>query len=409
MTRAGHAIRAIVCALLLWGVAAPAFAQCPAGCAPVQRTGYSNQTLMVGYDGTSNFGNALSAIQSSIDYWNQYFINNGMTPPLQWQGSNQYGPPNVLITVDPSLHNTSSGAVFTHGNNDPTNPNGTLALNPDYLGNTQLMVTIGDHEFGHSLGFPDNWQSTCQGNTVMYGGIDPNNGPFFGTTPSACDQQGEQNTFPPPSSGHTGTGPVSGPGGCGEVDCSGGSSWNPDPLVLDLNGDGINTTGTNDMVWFDLDGNGAKDHITWTNPNTAEGFLWINLTGKNRVDNGSELLGIGTVLPDGTKAKDGFQALAVYDDPAQGGNGDGMIDSRDAVWNRLRVWIDANHNGICEPSEVFSLHKFGVEGVSLAAVSTTYVDGKGNGHHLRGQYWRHVGGQVQLFDIDSLSFQGEHH
>jgi hypothetical protein len=182
-----------------------------------------------------------------------------------------------------------------------------------------------------------------------------------------------------------------------------------EPLVLDLNGDGVNTTGTDDMVWFDLDGDGTKEHLTWTNPSTMEGFLWVNLTGRNRVDNGSELFGIGTVLPDGTKAKDGFQALAMYDDPSQGGNGDGIIDENDAVWNKLRVWIDTNHNGVCEPTEVHPLLKYGVEAISLSATRTTFVDSHGNGHYLRGHYWRHVGGRLEFFSIDGLTFQGEHH
>jgi hypothetical protein len=199
--------------------------------------------------------------------------------------------------------------------------------------------------------------------------------------------------------------PVNGPGTCNDANCMG--SW--EPLVLDLNGDGVNTTGTGDMVWFDLNGDGAKDHITWTNSNTMEGFLWVNLAGKNRVDDGSELFGIATVMPDGKKAKDGFQALAMYDDAAQGGNADGVIDSNDAVWNKLRVWIDINHNGVCEPGEVNPLRKYGVEAISLAAVRSTFVDADGNGHFLRGHYWRHVGGHVQLFDIDGITFQGEHH
>jgi len=89
-------------------------------------------------------------------------------------------------------------------------------------------------------------------------------------------------------------------GGC-ESDC--GSAWNPEPLILDLNGDGVRTTGNADRVWFDLDGNGSKDEITWTNGATMEGFLWLNLSGgKNCVDNGRELFGIGTRLPDGNPA-----------------------------------------------------------------------------------------------------------
>ena len=199
-------------------------------------------------------------------------------------------------------------------------------------------------------------------------------------------------------------GPV---GGC-ETDC--GSSWNPEPLVLDLNGDGVRTTGMDDRIWFDLDGNGARDRITWIDGMTLDGFLWVNLSGKrNCVENGSELFGIGTVLPDGTRATDGFQALSMYDAPEQGGNGDGFIDSNDDVWSKLRIWIDSNHDGVCQPTETGPIHRYGVEAISLSAVKTTYVDGNGNGHFLRGRYWRHIGGHLQFFDIDGITFQGEHH
>src|SRR5205807_1690554 len=116
-------------------------------------------------------------------------------------------------------------------------------------------------------------------------------------------------------------------------------------------------------------------------------------------DDGSELFGIGTTLPDGSKAEDGFQALAMYDDPSYGGNGDGMIDSNDAVWNRLHIWIDANHDGVCSPTETNPIHKYGVEAISLAAARTTIRDSARNGHFLRGHYWRHVNGHLQFFDI----------
>ncbi len=197
--------------------------------------------------------------------------------------------------------------------------------------------------------------------------------------------------------------PVNGPGTCNDPNCMG--QW--EPLVLDLNGDGVNTTATDDMVWFDLNGDGDKDHITWTNKATIEGFLWINLGGKNRVDDGTELFGIGTVMPGGTKARDGFEALEIYDRVDHGGNADGVIDSNDAAWNKLRVWIDANHNGICEPGEVSPLAKYGVEGISLARTRTSVVDAQGNGHYLTGYYWRHIGGRLEYFKVDGLTFQGD--
>ncbi len=182
-----------------------------------------------------------------------------------------------------------------------------------------------------------------------------------------------------------------------------------EPLIIDLNGDGIQTTGTDDMVWFDLDGNGSKDHMTWTNGNTQEGFLWVNLSGKNRVDNGSELFGIGTVMPDGSKAPDGFTALAMYDQPAQGGNGDGIIDAHDAVWTKLRVWVDSNHNGVCDPGEVSPLAAYHVDGISLTTVAVNTVDAKGNRHEKRSECWRTNGNGRQSLDIESIGFQGTLH
>lgn len=131
--------------------------------------------------------------------------------------------------------------------------------------------------------------------------------------------------------------------------------------------------------------------------------------GENCVDNGRELFGIGTRLPDGNPATNGFQALATYDDPALGGNGDGVINNDDAVWNKLRVWVDANHDGVCEPTEVSPIHAFGIENIPLNAVPTNFVDENGNDHFLRGQYQRHVKGQIQLFAIDAVTFHGRHH
>jgi hypothetical protein len=86
-----------------------------------------------------------------------------------------------------------------------------------------------------------------------------------------------------------------------------------DPLVLDLNGDGIHTLGLSAWVHFDHDGDGFKELTGWIS--SGEGVLVLDKNGNGLLDNGSELFGDFTFLPNGTRAGNGFQALAMYQNP----------------------------------------------------------------------------------------------
>ena len=76
--------------------------------------------------------------------------------------------------------------------------------------------------------------------------------------------------------------------------------------------------------------------------------------------------------------RNGFLALARYDQAYLGGNGDGVISSQDAIFTKSKLWWDSNHNGISEPNELQSLKESGIEEISLDYRNVTGKEQYGN-------------------------------
>src|SRR6266404_342831 len=118
-------------------------------------------------------------------------------------------------------------------------------------------------------------------------------------------------------------------GGCVDPNCpfgyidAGGVCQSP--IIVDLDGKGISLTSAANGVLFDMQGNGQPIQIAWTVPEAANAFLALDRNGNGRIDNGTELFGNFTTQPESNQ-KNGFAALAEYDKPENGGNGDGVID-----------------------------------------------------------------------------------
>ncbi|MFC1834016.1 GGDEF domain-containing protein [Thermodesulfobacteriota bacterium] len=121
-----------------------------------------------------------------------------------------------------------------------------------------------------------------------------------------------------------------------------------DPLILDLNGDGITTTLF--TIWspmFDHDANGFAEATGWVGPD--DGLLVRDGDGNGIIDDGRELFGDGTILSRGEKASSGFEALAAFDE-----NAEWKIDAADPIFSELLVWQDADSDGYSTYGESYA-------------------------------------------------------
>ncbi len=123
-------------------------------------------------------------------------------------------------------------------------------------------------------------------------------------------------------------------------------------LVLDLDGSGVETNALHhgaraSRTYFDIDNDGFMERMGW--PAGGDGLLALDRNRNGNIDNQSELFGNSAEHPDG------FSALKALD-----GNDDNKITPKDMEWGNLRVWIDADNNGVTDSGELRSLDSLGI-------------------------------------------------
>ena len=142
----------------------------------------------------------------------------------------------------------------------------------------------------------------------------------------------------------------------------GGEPAGTDPLVLDLDGDGLELTRP-ENVYFDIDHDGFAERTAWVGGD--DGFLARDLNGNGKIDDISELFGDATTT--------GFTTLATLDS-----NQDGKINADDGAFATLRIWRDLNRNGATDVGELKTLAESGIAEISLATSTPAHGSIRGN-------------------------------
>ncbi len=175
------------------------------------------------------------------------------------------------------------------------------------------------------------------------------------------------------------------------------------PLIIDTARDGYRLTSVENGVRFDLNADGVPEQVAWTRRDSDDAFLVMDRNGNGRIDDGTELFGNFTPAypntPDIT-APNGFEALRFTESPSYGQSyADRQIDRRDAVYARLMLWRDRNHNGYSEPEELELLSRSGIEAIETDYRLSRKVDRHGNEFRQRGRVVWQDSGADQMYNV----------
>ena len=166
-----------------------------------------------------------------------------------------------------------------------------------------------------------------------------------------------------------------------------------DPLILDLNGNGIETNGLEGGVQFELNTSGLQVKTGWVSSN--DGLLVWDRNNDGHINDASELFGNHVLMNNGSISQNGFAALSDLDT-----NKDNFVSSDDEAFKNLRVWRDLNQDGISQENELFTLNDLDIKLLNLNYSDVNTNLDNGNIISQIGAYEKNDGSSHVMGDVN---------
>jgi len=363
--------------VLLLAVTAPSIAEAGNACVSNGR----NPGQLVGYNGIKlvpqGFPSEYSSVtQSAMAMWNDPGCNVGGSSFPQFSFSS--GLRTITVQWMPGKGprcGTFAGSTITlwASHDHPVTHEEIPCAGTESGRELEVLADTLAHEMGHVLGLNEAPPSTSCASFIMAARRIDMDGKVAPRSVQSCECQSvaEANVTPEEAANN-----VEPPGG-GE-DGDGGANYDPpSPIVIDVDRRSYRLTSAQDGVLFDVDADGELEAVAWTEPDPGDAFLTLDRNGNGTVDDGSELFGNFT-WQHPSDDPNGFRALAPFDEPEWGGDGDGVITAGDRVFGQLRLWFDRNHDGVSQPDELEPPGDRGITAFELGYFLSERRDRHGN-------------------------------
>lgn len=123
-----------------------------------------------------------------------------------------------------------------------------------------------------------------------------------------------------------------------------------DPLIFDLNLNGIKISSLEGGVLFDINNDSFREQTSWVQ---EDGFLVLDENKNNIIDNQSEIF-LGQIHGKYPHS-DNPKQLKNYDS-----NQDCVLNNIDPIWEELRIWVDTNYDGFTNKGELKKLEAYNI-------------------------------------------------